>query len=412
MPVKAPKVNSREHEQTILGMALADVDTAKAVANIPGELFYYSRHRGIHYGIKKLVEKKAVVDMMALVAELGDEYLMAIADCGNKGTNPALLKQRVNELRDIRFKHAIQNLPDDMTPEELEDLIKKYKPDAEEDRSYVPDKAETLKKIKEYAKEGGAKQWNTGWTSVDEYYRVVLGQLTVLTGIPGSGKSTWLDNLIVNLVKAYGWNICVFSPESMPIEQHYGRLIEIYSGSTMEKRTTSIPKITNDQIEKAFDFIYDKIKILYIPPEERSLDGIMSQVTGDYQGFVLDPWNEIEHNRDPNMSETEYIGNTLMRLKAYAIYRKQHIWMVAHPTKLQKENGQYKPPMPYDISGSAHWYNKPDMCVTVHKKKQGDSNYVNQIIVNKVRVRGTGKIGDTVLNFDWQTQRFSEEVEF
>ena len=35
--------------------------------------------------------------------------------------------------------------------------------------------------------------------SLDEYYTVRPGEFTVLTGIPNSGKSNWLDALNVNL---------------------------------------------------------------------------------------------------------------------------------------------------------------------------------------------------------------------
>jgi flagellar biosynthesis/type III secretory pathway ATPase len=38
-----------------------------------------------------------------------------------------------------------------------------------------------------------------GWRSLDPLYTVAPGQLSVITGIPGHGKSEWLDALMVNL---------------------------------------------------------------------------------------------------------------------------------------------------------------------------------------------------------------------
>jgi len=41
--------------------------------------------------------------------------------------------------------------------------------------------------------------FSTGWKTLDPHYTVAPGQLTVVTGWPGSGKSEWLDGLLVNL---------------------------------------------------------------------------------------------------------------------------------------------------------------------------------------------------------------------
>jgi len=57
-----------------------------------------------------------------------------------------------------------------------------------------------------------------------------LQQFAAVTGIPSSGKSNWLDNLLVNLAKLHGWNFALFSPENLPLEQHMAAIAEKYSG--------------------------------------------------------------------------------------------------------------------------------------------------------------------------------------
>ena len=39
---------------------------------------------------------------------------------------------------------------------------------------------------------------STGWESVDNHYRVVPGELTVITGVPNAAKSEWVDALMCN----------------------------------------------------------------------------------------------------------------------------------------------------------------------------------------------------------------------
>lgn len=84
-------------------------------------------------------------------------------------------------------------------------------------------------------------------------------------------------------------------------------------------------------------------------------------------GIILDPWNEIEQQRPAGMSETEFVSQTLGKIRRFARTNEVHVWIVAHPTKMpkDKETGVYQPPRLYDISGSAHFYNKADNGITV-----------------------------------------------
>eukprot|EP00439_Symbiodinium_sp_Y106_P069823 s516_g12.t1 len=50
----------------------------------------------------------------------------------------------------------------------------------------------------------------TGWASLDRLYRPVRGEVTVVTGTPGSGKSEFLFSLALNLAMTHGWRFhCV-----------------------------------------------------------------------------------------------------------------------------------------------------------------------------------------------------------
>lgn len=55
--------------------------------------------------------------------------------------------------------------------------------------------------------------------------QVAPGELTLVTGVPNSGKSEWLDALAVNLAAAYGWRFALCSLEN-DREGHLIKLIE------------------------------------------------------------------------------------------------------------------------------------------------------------------------------------------
>lgn len=44
--------------------------------------------------------------------------------------------------------------------------------------------------------------------------QVVPGELTVVTGVPNSGKSEWIDALLCNLNHSVGWKFALCSMEN------------------------------------------------------------------------------------------------------------------------------------------------------------------------------------------------------
>ena len=69
--------------------------------------------------------------------------------------------------------------------------------------------------------------------------------------------------------------------------------------------------------------------------------------------------------------------SSLGQIRRFARIYAVHVWLVAHPQKLyRRDDGSYPVPTPYDISGSAHWRNKADNCVTVWRDEQEPSSPV------------------------------------
>ena len=64
---------------------------------------------------------------------------------------------------------------------------------------------------------------STGWRSLDEYFTIRPGELSLVTGVPGSGKSEFIDAMMINLANQYGWRHAVCSFENPP-EEHISKL--------------------------------------------------------------------------------------------------------------------------------------------------------------------------------------------
>lgn len=247
-----------------------------------------------------------------------------------------------------------------------------------------------------------------GWDNLSKLYTIKKRQFTILTGIPGAGKTAFLDAMLINLAFKAKWRIAVCSVENQPIEDHLSVLLEIYSGQPFN--TGPSARMDRTTVEQSLDW-FDQHFVFVLPDEsERTLNGVIGLVSElDVDGVVVDPWNELEHRRPPQMTETEYVSQSLSKMRHHARTHNQHWWLVAHPTKLQKDknSGKYLVPTLYDISGSAHFRNKADMGVVVWRDAE-TPNSPTSVFVQKVRFRWCGEVGSCDLYFDRVTGRYSE----
>ena len=270
---------------------------------------------------------------------------------------------------------------------------------------------------------GMPKGDSSGWKCVDGLYTVSPHQLTVVTGIPNHGKSEWVDALLCNLLTMQSekpWRVLVCSPENWPTAFHEAKILEKWIGKRFgagyHNRMTEeeMRSVAIQEISERFEFL-----------ELEDGDNFATVLTAAHEfcarnqkyqcGVVLDPWNQLEHCRPQHLSETEYVSDALSA--AIRITRKTgaHMWIVAHPAKIQKDRdtGIRPVPTPYDISGSAHWYNKCDNCITIYRNVMAtpeDRDWgVVQVHVQKVRFKHTGKPGSCELHYDIGTGRYHEE---
>jgi len=261
---------------------------------------------------------------------------------------------------------------------------------------------------------GLPKGQKTGWPSVDALYTVGMHQFTMITGTPSSGKSEWLDALMVNLAKAEEWRFFIYSPENQPLALHHSKIIEKYSGRPFNPGPT--PRIEPDEFEEAEDWMEGKFH--FCKPDRPEMESILVEAinricrpgAGYKTGVVIDPWNYLEHHRPAFQSETEYVSDCLSRVIERVREYPVHLWLVAHPNKqIQRKDGTYAVPTPRDISGSAHFWNKSDNCITVWRSKEEHDREV-QIHVQKIRWKHMGKMGIAKLDYDLVTGRYREQL--
>lgn len=186
-----------------------------------------------------------------------------------------------------------------------------------------------------------ASALSTGWWELDRIWKIYPGQFTIVSGIPGHGKSTFLLNVIVNLAREHAVRSFLYVPENEP-----------HLREKMRKIWGNKPGF--DDFAASDCFVQSALPDNYDDePQDLSwvLDKAVVAIKRDEVGLLLiDPWNELEHAKPATMLMTDYIRLCLMYLKQFCRAYGVAVILVAHPTKAVTENGG-RTPLLSDIEG-------------------------------------------------------------
>lgn len=297
----------------------------------------------------------------------------------------------------------------------LQDAMQSAKPMPVEGVFTVEDSWAAIARLYE---EGLRPGDSTGWPKLDRYYTVRRGQLTVITGTPGSGKSVWADALLMNLAKSsWEWKFAVCSPEMQPMERHWAQFFSLYAGQPFSKGPTE--RMDRETLRQAKEFIADRF--FMVLPEEPTVEAVTEKFLWTHRrhgvgGLLLDPWNELDHSRPNGMSMTEWCNVQLRLLKRLGWNYDVWVGLIAHTTKLyrDKQTGQYNVPTLYDIADSAAFFNKADNGIVIWRDKSNEA-LPSEVHVQKVRFQEIGGLtgeNPVKLRHDKVTGRYWETVDW
>jgi twinkle protein len=250
-----------------------------------------------------------------------------------------------------------------------------------------------------------ARPYNVRLPLLFDAWPIVPGTFSVVTGYAGQGKTSLILACMADLM-AQGVGVAIGSFETMPKPILHatlrGHLCGQYSGH-----------LSSDQIAAADAVLADRLRIIAQMPgsddDDMTLDDVLdlaatAVMRDGVRVILLDPWNEIEHKRGRDESETEYTGRAIRMMKRFARQYDVALILVAHPRKPDMTGGSAKPPTLYDISGSANFANKADYGVIIYRSSK-DRPLV-KLDVTKVRMGLPGVMGSYELEWDWQRSRY------
>lgn len=239
--------------------------------------------------------------------------------------------------------------------------------------------------------------FSSGWWELDQIFKFYHGQFVVVTGVAGQGKSTFLLNVLVKMAREQGTAWFLYAPENESHLRHKLRKLWVGDEESFEdflERKCFIQSSTPDEYDDephTLPWVLERARVAV----ERDKAEIV----------MIDPWNELDRAKPPEMLLTDYIGECLRLIKQFCRKFPVAVVMVAHPTKAVNEQGG-RPPNLSDIEGSMNWFNKCDNGLVVIRDPERNTS---KVVSAKVREIGAGKLGVCHFYVDPKTGIFTPQ---
>ena len=250
--------------------------------------------------------------------------------------------------------------------------------------------------LEEFIYEGFKPGYQIGLNNFDSIFSTYTGQFITVTGVPSSGKSDFVDRMVVGYYLKYGWKTAFASPENKPTFLHTHKLIRKIGGWMPNKDDIGTER-WNNVISKVNDNFY------FIENERYDLDAVLKKGAElvkrkGIKCLVVDPYNKVKMQGASAMSIPDATMEYLTRVEAFAKKYDVLVIIVAHPTKMyKKEDGTIDEPTMYSIKGGGEWYDASYHGLLVHRNYEQKTVKVK---VLKVKFQNLGE-NQAEAHFKW-----------
>ena len=279
-------------------------------------------------------------------------------------------------------------------PELLRNAIHTARPVPLENVSTLKDVEDELR---DFVKNGFKSGYQVGLKNFDQIFSTYTGQFITVTGIPSSGKSDFVDQMVVGYNNNYGWKTAYASPENQPVYLHAHKL--------MRKHWQDMPRvgdIGNDKWQQVTEHVNDNY--FFIDMDKYSLESVLRKGAElvkrkGIKCLVLDPFNKIRDTEAKSDDVNRYTMDYLAKIEAFCKKYDVLTFIVAHPTKMYKgQDGKIEEPTMYNIKGGGEWYDASYHGLLVHRDYAAKTTKVK---VLKVKFQNLGENGAEA-HFTWE----------
>ena len=251
--------------------------------------------------------------------------------------------------------------------------------------------------VTDFVRNGFKKGFQVGLSNFDEIFSTYTGQFITVTGIPSSGKSDFVDQMVVGYNANYGWKTAFASPENAPTYLHAHKL--------MRKTWQGMPTASDIHGDK-WNQIADHCNSNYfhIDMERYTLESVLRKGAElvkrkGIKCLVIDPFNKVRDIDCKTEDVNRYTMEYLTKIEVFAKKFDVLVFVVAHPTKMYKDkDGKMEEPTMYNIKGGGEWYDASYHGILVHRNYEAKTVKAK---VLKVKFQNLGENGAEA-HFKWE----------
>ena len=277
----------------------------------------------------------------------------------------------------------------------------KLKQTIDKARAYPLENVTTFKDIEkdvtDFVTNGFKPGYQIGLQNFDRIFSTYTGQFITVTGIPSSGKSDFVDQMVVGYNANYNWKTAFASPENAPNYLHAHKLMRKVWGD-MPRRED----IKGAKWNEVADHINDNF--FFIDMEKYTLESVLRKGAElvkrkGIKCLVIDPFNKVRDRNASSIDVNIYTMEYLTKIESFAKKYDVLVFIVAHPTKMYKtQDGKIEEPNMYNIKGGGEWYDASYHGLLVHRDYEKKNTKVK---VLKVKFQNLGDNGAECF-FTWE----------
>jgi len=273
---------------------------------------------------------------------------------------------------------------------------------------------ENILKIRKYGLEKGT---STHYPVLDPHFTWRTKEMTLFSGFPGFGKTTYLKNL--SMVKSIHdeWKWGVFSPESGSAENYYIELIEVFTGKEVSIKDSKGKCCTDEEFETACDFIDAHFFFVSLENEPCTIENIFKEfqiLVKKYgiKGGIIDPFNQLVRHKT-QMARDLYVQEFIRDSRLFINKNDFHLAVVEHPKEpFDKGKKTIAEPTQFDIAEGQAWNRGMDNIIILHREDylENPLESPTKINVRKIRNRKVvGYPGSFYMKFIVEQNRYVQE---
>ena len=308
-----------------------------------------------------------------LIRRLGSEicYLVSFDDC--KDANEYLLKYDKEKLAERITAARPVPLENVTTFRDIED------------------------EVTDFVRHGFKPGFQVGLENFDRIFSTYTGQFITVTGIPSSGKSDFVDQMVIGYNQNYGWKTAFASPENIPTYLHAHKLMrKVWQGMPTAE------DIHTDRWNQIADHCNNNF--FHIDMERYTLESVLRKGAElvkrkGIKCLVIDPFNKVRDVDCKTEDVNRYTMEYLTKIETFAKKFDVLVFVVAHPTKMYKDkDGKIEEPTMYNIKGGGEWYDASYHGLLVHRDYEEKTVKAK---VLKVKFQNLGENGAEA-HFKWE----------